>query len=90
MGAASNYRSAPPARKASLDPSVDMGVPAHALPGEEVRAMGLFGGARQPFRARVVELRKQFPRIVIEYIATLDGVTARHALPEMKTACAGA
>ena len=52
--------------------------------------MGLFGGVRLPFRARVVELRKQFPRIVIEYTATLDGVTARHALPEMKTACAGA
>jgi hypothetical protein len=30
------------------------------------------------------------PRIVVEYVATLDGVTARHALPEMKTACAQA
>ena len=31
--------------------------------------MGLFGGVRLPFRALVVSLRKQFPRIVIEYTA---------------------
>jgi multidrug efflux pump subunit AcrA (membrane-fusion protein) len=84
---ASSYRSAPPSRKPSVDPSVDMGVPAFAMPGKEVRATGLFGGARMAFRARVVELRKQFPRIVVEYTATVDGVTARHALPEMKRAC---
>jgi len=86
MGPASAFRSAPLPRKPSLDPSVDMGVPAFALPGEEVRAIGFFGGTRMPFRARVVEIRNQFPRIVIVYTATIDGVTSRHALPEMKTA----
>ena len=47
-GAASSFRSAPAARKASVDPSVEMGVPAYALPGEEVWAMGLHGGDSRP------------------------------------------
>ena len=37
-----------------------------------------------------VPMARPTPRIVVEYTATLDGVTARHALPELKTACAGA
>ena len=87
MGAASAFRSAPPARKASLDPSVDMGVPAFALPGEEVYAMGLRAGVRMRFRARITSIRKQFPRIVVTYTATEDGTsTSALALPEMKTA----
>ena len=84
MGPASNYRSAPMARKASLDPSVDMGVPAYALPGSEVYAMGLRAGVRMRFRARVTSLRKMFPRIVVAYTATEDGsCTSALALPEM-------
>ena len=74
-------------RKASLDVSVDYGVPAFALPGEEVYAMGLRAGVRMRFRARVTGLRKQFPRIVVTYTATEDGAgTSALALPEMKTA----
>ena len=61
------------ARKASVSPSVDMGVPAYALPGEVVFAMGLHAGVRKRFRARVVKLRKMFPRIVVKYVATEDG-----------------
>ena len=85
-GAASSFRSAPAARKASVDPSVEMGVPAYALPGEQVWAMGLHAGSRRRFKAQVVGLRKQFPRIIVKYIATEDGNTAAIALPEMRTA----
>ena len=85
-GAASSFRSAPPPRKDSVEPSVEMGVPAYALPGEEVWAMGLHAGARKRFKAEVVKLRTQFPRIVVKYIANEDGITAPIALPEMRTA----
>ena len=85
-GAASSFRSAPAARKASVDPSVEMGVPAYALPGEHVWAMGLHAGTRKRFKAEVVKLRPQFPRIVVKYTATEDDNTAAIALPEMRTA----
>ena len=85
-GAASAFQSAPTARKASPEPGMDMGVPAFALPGEEVCATGLHAGVRKPFRAKVLRLRKMFPRIVVEYTATVDGETNRHALPELRTA----
>ena len=85
-GAASRFRSAPPSRKASIDPSVEMGVPAYALPGNQVWAIGLHAGTRKRFKAEVVGLRNQFPRIIVKYIATEDDVKAAIALPEMKTA----
>ena len=46
--------------------------------------MGLHAGSRKRFRAEVVSLRTQFPRIVVKYISTEDGITAPIALPEMK------
>jgi len=85
-GAASSFRSVPAVRKASVDPSVEMGVPAYALPGEQVWAMGLHAGARKRFKAEVVKLRTQFPRIVVKYVAAEDDNTAAIALPEMRTA----
>ena len=48
--------------------------------------MGLYAGSRKRFKAVVTGLRKQFPRIVVKYIATEDGNTTAIALPEMKTA----
>eukprot|EP00966_Prymnesium_polylepis_P301276 6961394-Prymnesium_polylepis.1 len=48
--------------------------------------MGLHAGTRRRFKAEVVGLRKQFPRIIVNYIATEDGNTAAIALPEMRTA----
>ena len=81
-----NYRSAPAARKASVDPSVEMGVPPYAAPGEEVWAMGLHAGSRKRFKAQVVSHRTQFPRIVVKYMSTEDDNTNPIALPEMPTA----
>ena len=63
-----------------------MGVPAYALPGEQVWAIGLRAGVRMRFKAEVVGLRAQFPRIIVKYIATEEDVTTAIALPEMKTA----
>ena len=57
-GAASSFKSAPIARKASPRQSEEMGVPAFALPGETVFAMGLHAGTRKRFKARVERLRK--------------------------------
>ena len=85
-GAASSFRSMPPPRKASVDPSVEMGVPAYALPGEQVWAMGLRAGVRMRFKAEVTKLRKQFPRIVVKYIATEQDETSRHVLPDVVSA----
>ena len=85
-GSASSFRSTPAARKASIDPAVEMGVPDYAVPGEELWAMGLHAGSRKRFKAEVVSLRVQFPRIVVKYVSTEDGNTALIALPEMRTA----
>ena len=59
-----------------------MGVPAFALPGEQVWAMGLHAGTRKRFKAEVVGLRTQFPRIIVKYLSTEDGVKAAIALPD--------
>jgi hypothetical protein len=81
-GAASSFRSAPMDRKASVDPAEEMGVPAYAMPGSEVLAMGLHAGVRKRFKAVVTGLRKQFPRIVVKYVATEDGGTHPLELPD--------
>lgn len=47
---------------------------------------GLHAGARKRFKAEVIGLRKNFPRIIVKYTATEDDVTNAIALPEMKTA----
>jgi len=77
---------APLLRKASVDPSHEMGVPAYAFPGEQVVAMGLRGGVRLRFRAEVTAHRKTFPRIVVKYVSTEGGETNPVALPEIRTA----
>ena len=49
--------------------------------------MGLRAGVRMRFRARVVSVRKLFPRIVVEYTSTERGTgISALELPEMKTA----
>ena len=42
---ASSFRTSPAPRKPSIDPALEMGVPAYALPGTEVWAMGLHAGS---------------------------------------------
>ena len=81
-GAASSFCSAPMARKASVSPSDEMGVPAYAMPGEIVYAMGLHAGTRKRFKAKVMKLRKQFPRIVVKYIEDESGGTHPLQLPD--------
>lgn len=55
--------------------------------GDAVDAMGAApGGGRAWFRAKVVALRSRFPPIHVKYVATLEGATARLALPEPVTA----
>ena len=81
-GPASSFRSAPVARKPSVSLEEETGVPAYALPGAEVWAMGLHAGVRKRFHAKVTGLRKQFPRIVVRYIATESGGTLPLELPD--------
>ena len=85
-GPASAFRSEPPPRKPSVAPELEMGVPAYALPGEQVWATGLHAGQRKRFRAEVTGLRNCFPRIVVKYTATEEGEAAAIALPEMRMA----
>ena len=61
-------------------------IPEFAAVGAEVWAYGLHAGARKRFKAEVTKHRKQFPRLVVRFKSTEDGVTAPIALPEMKTA----
>ena len=63
-----------------------MGVPAFALPGEQVWATGLRAGVRLWFKADVIQLRKQFPRIVVKYTEDEHGETSTHVLPDIRTA----
>ena len=70
------------ARKASVSPSDEMGVPAYAMPGEIVYAMGLHAGTRKRFKAKVMKLRKQFPRIVVKYIEDETGGAHPLQLPD--------
>ena len=63
-----------------------MGVPAFALPGETVWAMGLHAGTRKRFRAEVIKLRNMFPRIVVKYVATEAGGTHPLELPDPRVA----
>jgi hypothetical protein len=85
-GPASSFRSAPPARRPSVSLSEERGVPAFALPGEVVWAMGLHAGVRKRFRAEVIGTRRLFPRIVVKYIATESGGTHPLQLPDPITA----
>lgn len=85
-GAASSFRSAPVARKVSVSPSEEMGVPAFAMPGATVIAYGLHVGVRKRFKAIVVKLRKQFPRIVVRYTEDVNGGTHPLQLPDPITA----
>ena len=61
-------------------------MPAFALPGETVWAMGLHCGGRKRFKAKVVKLRKLFPRIVVQYLETETGGTHPLELPDPITA----
>ena len=63
-----------------------MGVPAYAMPGSHVWAMGLHAGTRKRFKARVTRLRMLFPRIVVRYLEDESGNTNRLALPDPITA----
>lgn len=87
-GKASSFMSTPVARRGMADLSIETGVPGWAMPGgEDIYAWGLHAGSKKKFRAKVLRLRPQFPRIVVEYISTEDGTgTNSLQLPEMKTA----
>jgi hypothetical protein len=87
-GAARNFQSTPVPSKPMPSLEIERGVPAYALPGGgQIFCMGLHAGVRKKFRARVVSLRRTFPRIVVRYEATEDGSgTSRLELPELQTA----
>jgi hypothetical protein len=85
-GAASSFRSAPMARKVSVSPTAEIDVPAYVEPGETILAMGLHAGIRKRFKAVVIKIRKQFPRIVVKYVADEGGGTHPLQLPDPVTA----
>ena len=86
--AASKFKSASAAcKKPITDASIDMQVPDFVSVGEEIYAIGLWAGTRKRFRARVVSVRAQFPRIVVYFTSTEDGVgSGALQLPDMRTA----
>jgi hypothetical protein len=85
-GAASNFKSAPIARKEHVPLAEELGVPTFALPGATVLAMGLHAGVRKRFKATVLKLRRQFPRIVVKYIEDESGGSHALELPDPVTA----
>ena len=82
-GAASSFRSAPPARKASISLADENGVPGWAFPPLKVWAKGWHAGKHAWFKARVVKLRTQFPRIHVAFEEDEHGNTNTLALPEL-------
>ena len=48
--------------------------------------MGLHAGVRKRFKAKVINLRKHFPRIVVQYMETETGGTHPLELPDPITA----
>ena len=61
-------------------------MPTFALPGATVLAMGLHAGVRKRFKATVLKLRRQFPRIVVKYIEDESGGSHALQLPDPRTA----
>ena len=84
-GVRDGARCRPGGAKRANDPR-GTGLPANALPGEQVWAMGLRAGVRMRVKAEVVKLRNQFPRIVVKYVATEEDESSRHVLPDVLTA----
>ena len=86
-GAASSFRSTPIPSKTLPPQSTETNIPAFAQPGSQVFANGLHAGIRKRFRATVLKIRTSWPRIVVRYDSTEDGLgTSAIELPEMKSA----
>jgi hypothetical protein len=85
-GAGRSFRSVPVASKPIMSLADESAVPAYAVVGAQVWAVGLHAGVRKRFRAEVIRLRKQFPRIVVKYVATEAGGTHKLELPDPITA----
>ena len=85
-GPASAFKTAPVALKAPVSLSDEVSVPGFAMPGAELWAMGLYAGTRKRFKATVVKLRTQFPRIVVKYTADENGNINPLALPDPNVA----
>ena len=82
-GAASSFRSAPVARKASISLADETGIPGYALPPNLLWAKGWHAGEHAWFKARVVKLRVKFPRIHVKFLEDEHGSTHPLALPEL-------
>ena len=87
-GAARNWMSSPLPSKPIVPLAIENGVPGFAMPGNFVWASGLHGGVRKhlAFKATVVKLRTQYPRIHVRYEADRAGNTGAINLPEMREA----
>ena len=80
------FMSSPTPVKPAVDLAVETAVPAFATKEAVVWAMGLHAGVRKRFKARIVDIRARFPRIVVSYEADEAGGTHPLALPEMRVA----
>ena len=69
--------------RATVSLAEETGVPAFATPGNELWAKGWHAGAHKWYKAQVVKLRVNFPRIVVKYLADDAGNSHRLALPEL-------
>jgi len=83
---ASEWHSVPTSSRPEFDPNLEMHVPDFAAVGVSILATGLLAGVRMQFRATVVKIRPQFPRIVVRYVSTMEGISLPIALPEVNTA----
>ena len=83
---ASKFRSATIAPKPFVSMQEEVQVPSWATVDATIRAIGWHGGTHKFFTARVLKIRSQFPRIVVEFIADESGCEHPIALPEPRTA----
>ena len=61
----------------------ESGIPAFALPPNRVWARGFYAGSHAWFKARVIKLRANFPRIHVQFEEDADGNKSKLALPEL-------
>ena len=58
-------------------------MPEYVEEGARVQAMGWHAGTKKWFAARVVKIRKAFPKIHVRFVADEAGNTHALALPEL-------
>ena len=82
-GAARSFASTPVPSQPRPELSVETAVPDFVTVGARINAMGWHAGVKKWFAARVIKIRKAFPKIHVRFENDEAGNTHALALPEL-------